>query len=85
MRYFRFYAESLEGQAGVMLCEVSPDNLLTRQIHIFGDYLYWAAPGSERDERYPFTDQPEFNEAVEECEEIGAAEFLAVWQRAVQQ
>ncbi|MFL6656757.1 MAG: hypothetical protein ACJ8GW_01695 [Massilia sp.] len=85
MRYFRFYAESLDGQVGYMVCEVSPHNLLTRQIQVFGDQLFWASPGSARDERYPFTDQPEFTEGVEECDEIGADEFEVLWQRAVQQ
>lgn len=79
MRYFKFYSESLDGEVGDFYCEVSSDNLITRQIDVFGSKLYWANRQEQYDENYPFTDQPEFNELDDGGEEISGELFEQLW------
>ncbi len=79
MRYYCFYSESLKGEVGKFYCEVSPENLITRQIDVFGSEIYWAEPGSQYSEDYPFTDQPEFDESDQEAEELDRETFERIW------
>jgi hypothetical protein len=86
MRHFRFYSESLEGDEGDLYCEVSPNNLIIRQINVFGQKMYWADANSECDDSYPFTDQPEFNDDdAAEGQEISAEKFENLWNRSKEQ
>ncbi|MDY6900122.1 MAG: hypothetical protein SWZ49_18895, partial [Cyanobacteriota bacterium] len=80
MKYFRLYSESLEGDEGYLYCEVSPNNLIVRQVNVFGKKMYWADAYSQGNESYLFTDQPEFNDddAIE-GQEISVEEFENIW------
>lgn len=80
-RYFQTYAESHDGDEGAYYCEVE-NGIIQRQINVFGDNYYWATPDAYFDERYDYTDQPEFEPTSLE-EEISAEEFYRIWQIAV--
>lgn len=79
MRYFCFYSESLEGEVGKFYCEVSAENLITRQIDVFSSKIYWAEPGRQFSEDYPFTDQPEFDELGHDGNQIDRELFETIW------
>ncbi|SFH03985.1 hypothetical protein SAMN05518865_1402 [Duganella sp. CF458] len=79
MRYFSFYSESLSGEVGKFYCEVSSDNVITRQIDVFGSKIYWAHPLGQYSEDYPFSDQPEFDESNDDGEEITSDLFETIW------
>lgn len=64
-KFYKFYAESREGEIGDYLVEVI-DNLVTRQIFVFGNRLLWADESGEADVRYGLTDQPEWKKSDEE-------------------
>jgi len=61
-KYYKVYAESLEGDVGACYIEVGGDNSITRQVLVFKDKLYWSTPEAHADERHMFTDQPEIDE-----------------------
>ncbi|HLO15180.1 MAG TPA: hypothetical protein VK206_10150 [Anaerolineales bacterium] len=46
---------------------------------MFGSEIYWAEPGSQYSEDYPFTDQPEFDESDQEAEELDRETFERIW------
>ena len=79
MRYFSYYSESLKGELGTFYCEVSPENMITRQIDVFGSKIYWADPLGQYSEDYPFTDQPEFDESNNDGEEVSSELFEELW------
>lgn len=81
-KYFKAYAESVEGESGECFMEVDGDNLITRQVLEFDGTLYWATPEGHADERHMFTDQPEIDEELDELELIESSEFADVWERA---
>ena len=79
-RYFRAYAESVGGETGVCLYEVSGE-LVTRQIWQFGDELFWAQLGASKSEEHEFTDQPEWNagDGAIDLAEVDALQFHVLW------
>lgn len=83
MKYYKSYSESDEGDEGEFFCEVK-NGAITRHVSVFGTKLYWATPNDEFDERYFFTDQPEF-QLTDSEEEISEHDFSLVWDRAVRQ
>ncbi|MET1080210.1 MAG: hypothetical protein ABWY06_19535 [Pseudomonas sp.] len=85
MRYFSFYSESLDGEVGKFYCEISPENVITRQIDVFGSKIYWADRQAQYSEDYPFTDQPEFDETSDDGEEISRDLFEEIWQNGQKQ
>lgn len=85
MRYFCFYSESLESEVGRYYCEVSEEGAVTRQMDVFGSTIYWAYPGHQWSEDYPFTDQPEFEESGHDGVEIDRELFDTIWAQGQQQ
>ena len=88
-KYYKFYAEGLNGEEGHYYCEVTNEEIV-RQIFSFGAELYWATPEDENDERYFFTDQPEFlesdlpiREVARDFKSLTESEFLCVWNAAL--
>ncbi len=81
-RYFKVYAESLDGDIGDCFIEVGPDDTIIRQLLSFNDKLYWATPDAYADERYMFTDQPEIDEEHDDLTPILASEFFSLWGKA---
>ena len=78
MKYYKSYSESHNGDEGEFFCEVE-DGVIVRHISVYGAVLYWATRTDEYDERYFFTDQPEF-EVNEKEEEISQEEFSRLWE-----
>ena len=82
-RFYRCYAESLEGDIGTCFYEVD-GNLVTRQIWAFNGQLYWANSASHKDQAHEFTDQPEWNDGdgADDLVECDAATFETIWAQA---
>ncbi len=87
-KYFRSYAEGMDGEEGHFYCEVLNEKIV-KQIYSLENELYWATLGEENNEQYFFTDQPEFPDSeiprlVEEfdLEELSKEEFIQVWEKA---
>jgi hypothetical protein len=79
-RFYRCYAESLDGEIGTCFYEVT-GNLVTKQIWSFGEHLFWASPLGCKDETHGFTDQPEWNEGdgAIDLAKCDRETFLRVW------
>ncbi len=82
-RFFKANSDSPDGESGVFYCEVR-DAEIVRHVGVYAGVMYWATPTDEYDERYAFTDQPEFDRA-EYHAEITAAEFEELWRAALRQ
>ncbi|MDW6093013.1 hypothetical protein SBX64_10670 [Vibrio rhizosphaerae] len=80
--FYKMYSESLDGDEGEFFCEVV-DGLVVKQLHIYGENMYWATENSCNDPLYDFTDQPEFDPELIDCEEISSSEFLSMWNEAL--
>ena len=81
-KYYKLYAESVDGNIGECYIEVDSDRLITKQVLVFGTSLYWATPEEFSDEMYLFTEQPEIDEEIDELESIEAEEFFAIWKKS---
>jgi hypothetical protein len=79
--FFRSYTESHEGAVGDFYCEVD-DGLIVRHVSVFPEGSYWATPSSYNDERYDFTDRPEFGDPDSTTERISQGDFERVWDLA---
>ncbi len=82
-RFFRARSDSPDGEPGLFYCEVRDDEIV-RHVSVYAGVMYWATPTDEFDERYAFTDQPEFDRAEHDAE-ITAAEFHDLWRAALRQ
>jgi hypothetical protein len=86
MRYLRFYDISLEGKDGWFYCELDNHNYMQRQVKVFGDDKYWATLYDEKDDRYIFTDQPQFDFVHFHPEdgdlEISVEDFENIWNQS---
>lgn len=90
-KYYRIYNEDFEGNVGHYCCEVEA-SLIVRQIIETEKGLYWSTLCGYKDERYDFTDQPEFPEseipklkAELELKELTKTEFEILWKKAHEQ
>ena len=79
--FYKMYSESLDGYEGEYYCEVV-NGLVIKQIHVYGSGIYWATENDEKDPMYDFTDQPEFDPEIVDCEEISKVEFINKWNEA---
>jgi hypothetical protein len=83
MRYFRFYDISLEDEDGWFYCELSSENVIKKQVKVFGEKSFWATLYEEKDDMYMFTDQPKLNPDFFHPEdgdlEITKDEFDDIW------
>jgi len=84
-KYFKGYADGHNGEEGHFYCEVV-DELIVKQVFVFGDDMYWATEDSENNEQYFYTDQPEFPDSDLSrlksefgVEEISSTEFFEIW------
>lgn len=84
-KYAKLYSEALDGRIGKWYFEVT-DDVVTRQVDVFGTDFYWSDPTGFNKEGYEFTDQPEWDESetsdLDEYEEISEKEFEEVWRAA---
>ena len=71
-RYFKVYTESLEGEIAECSIEVGSDDVITKQVLVFGGKGYWATSDSYADERHLFTDQPEVDMEADDLTPIEA-------------
>ena len=83
MRYFRLYDISLHDDDGWYYCEADNQNIIQRQVRVFGVEMYWAMRHAEKNDMYIFTDQPQLDfEAFRREDgdmEISADEFEEIW------
>jgi hypothetical protein len=86
MRYFRLYDISLNDEDGWYYCEVDNQNIIQRQVRVFGSKMYWATRYSEKNDMYMFTDKPQLDSEDFKTEygniEIKAEEFEEIWNQS---
>jgi hypothetical protein len=78
--YFKHYAESDAG-IGTVYFETE-DDLVLRQVEIYGDQVFWADRTTQSDPRYRICDQPVSILGLSPDEEMAPSEFESVWNRA---
>ena len=84
LSYFHCYAESLDYEVGVCHYEVL-ENMVVRQIWVFGEKVFWACETSCKDEKFNgFTDQPEWNngDGAIELVESNSETFARLWRES---
>lgn len=82
-RYYKGYAESDDG-AGETYIEADND-IVTRQVEIYGEKVYWSDQQTDSDPLHRICDQPVSTLDLTLANEITPEEFEAVWHRAKQE
>lgn len=81
-QYFKLSGETEDGEEGLYHYEVE-GGLIVRQVCVVDGKAYWADEQEEADDKYGFTDQPEFDPAelpeIVNLEAISKDEFDALW------
>lgn len=78
-KYYKGYAESDDG-AGTLYIEAS-DDIVTRQIEIYGDKTYWSTQEVDSDPLHRICDQLVSKLDLTLAEDITVEEFESVWER----
>jgi hypothetical protein len=78
--YYKGYSESDDG-AGTIYIEADED-VVTRQIEVYGDKIYWSTQQVDSDPHHRICDQPVSKLDLGFAESIDFEEFESVWERA---